>query len=304
MTANQKNKAINAYEPHLVLREFSVPAGREWVPELGGWALIQVDAGAGYWLHGQVRTELAAGSLLLVSGDGAGRVLASQLDALTLQAFNLIPERLTGLMTLGEQNLFGKAKARMQPAFLHFPAQNPLAAKMSALRSDSRTGGLMRKLQMTQIMIEAFGGDFEKNGAGLETSDARERLRIFLQELPPNALLEISFDQLAQMNNCTPRHLSRIFYDVVGMSFRDKRAEIRLARARELLATSQTKVVEVALESGYKSVSLFNLMFTRRFGVSPGRWRQKNQTLGKTDYASRVRPAKLWPNHRSRQPMR
>jgi methylphosphotriester-DNA--protein-cysteine methyltransferase len=46
--------------------------------------------------------------------------------------------------------------------------------------------------------------------------------------------------------------------------------------ARELLATSNSKVVEVALESGYKSLSMFNLMFTRRFGTSPGRWRQKN----------------------------
>jgi transcriptional regulator GlxA family with amidase domain len=61
------------------------------------------------------------------------------------------------------------------------------------------------------------------------------------------------------------------------MSFCDKRAEIRLGRARELLATSKSKVVEVAFESGYKSLSLFNQMFTRRFGVSPGKWRQKNR---------------------------
>jgi AraC-like DNA-binding protein len=60
-----------------------------------------------------------------------------------------------------------------------------------------------------------------------------------------------------------------------------------------LLATSQTKVVEVALESGYKSVSLFNLMFTRRFGVSPGRWRQKNQSLGKDENYSRIKLPKV-----------
>ncbi len=88
-------------------------------------------------------------------------------------------------------------------------------------------------------------------------------------------MLEISFGELAKATHCTPRHLSRVFCELTGMSFRDKRAEIRLARARELLATSKSKVVEVALESGYKSLSLFNLMFTRRFGTSPGRWRQK-----------------------------
>ena len=76
------------------------------------------------------------------------------------------------------------------------------------------------------------------------------------------------------MTRCTPRHLSRIFQQVVGSSFRDKHTELRLARARELLATTESKVVDVAMESGYQSLSLFNQMFTRRFGMSPGRWRQ------------------------------
>jgi AraC-like DNA-binding protein len=135
-------------------------------------------------------------------------------------------------------------------------------------------------LNLLQLLVEALGEHLSQAEPSPENTDATERLRLFLRETPQDALLEISFDELAQMTNCTSRHLSRIFNDVVGMSFRDKRAEIRLARARELLATSQSKVVEVAMESGYKSLSLFNLMFTRRFGISPGRWRKKNGTDG------------------------
>ena len=74
----------------------------------------------------------------------------------------------------------------------------------------------------------------------------------------------------------TPRHLSRTFNELVGMSFRAKRAEIQLTRARELLANSNSKIVDVALESGFKSLSLFNMMFARRFGTSPRGWRQQN----------------------------
>jgi len=62
----------------------------------------------------------------------------------------------------------------------------------------------------------------------------------------------------------------------VGTSFRDKRAELRLAQACDLLASTELKIVDVALESGFQSLSLFNLMFARRFGISPGRWRQKH----------------------------
>ena len=41
------------------------------------------------------------------------------------------------------------------------------------------------------------------------------------------------------------------------------------------MATTQSKVVEVALESGYQSLSLFNLMFKRRFGLTPAKWRDQ-----------------------------
>jgi AraC-like DNA-binding protein len=77
---------------------------------------------------------------------------------------------------------------------------------------------------------------------------------------------------------CTPRHFSRTFHEVVGTSFRDKQAEVRLRRAKELLATTQSKVLEVALESGYQSLSLFNLMFKKHTGVTPGQWRAQTRT--------------------------
>jgi len=34
--------------------------------------------------------------------------------------------------------------------------------------------------------------------------------------------------------------------------------------------------VNVALESGFKSLSLFNLLFVRPLWISPGKWRQKH----------------------------
>ena len=73
------------------------------------------------------------------------------------------------------------------------------------------------------------------------------------------------------------------------MSFREKQAQVRLARAQELLATTESKVVEVALESGYQSLSLFNLMFKRRFGMTPARWRDhsRNGERGEEDVGSR-----------------
>ena len=92
----------------------------------------------------------------------------------------------------------------------------------------------------------------------------------------------MNFSELAQQTRCTSRHLGRIFQQLVGMSFGDKRTAIRMEKARELLATTDSKIVDVALESGFKSLSLFNLVFARHFGISPGKWRQRQATAGES----------------------
>jgi AraC-like DNA-binding protein len=264
------------YETHLTVREFSIPPGGEWLPDLSGWSLVQVGGGNGYCLHVEGSTELETGAAILIAGRAGTTIRASLLGEMSLQTFSVMPARLTGLITLGEQDFLKLADAKKEGAIRFFPPHNSTAMKMKELCSDRRSSGLMFRLKLLQLFAEAFGGELEPPVIQQESPDARERLRALLQKSPPSELVEMDFSELARRTNCTPRHLSRIFPELVGRSFSDQRAETRMARARELLATSNSKVVEVALESGYKSLSMFNLVFTRRFGTSPGRWRQKN----------------------------
>jgi AraC-like DNA-binding protein len=264
------------YEPHLNIRKFSVSAGREWLPKNSDWSLVQVEEGMGYWLHSQSSVDLETGAILLVCGDGQGRIRASQLSSMALYSFSVTPSRLTGLITLGEQNFLKQAASQTELAFQIFPPSHAIASKMRELYAGQNPNSLLFRLTLLQLFVEIFAKKLDQATPAPESGDARERLRAFLATASPDLLAETSFEELARITRCTPRHLSRIFFELMGMSFSDKRAEIRLARARELLATSKSKVVEVAFESGYKSLSLFNQMFTRRFGVSPGKWRQKN----------------------------
>jgi transcriptional regulator GlxA family with amidase domain len=133
------------------------------------------------------------------------------------------------------------------------------------------------RLQLLQLFMDLFKGELgvEAVEPGLEL-DGRGRLKQFLNQTAAAELLELSLADLAPRMNCSPRHLSRLFRQEMGTSFRDKQTEMRLAKACQLLATSNAKVIDVALTSGYQSNSLFSLMFKKHFGISPGKWRQRH----------------------------
>jgi AraC-like DNA-binding protein len=279
-TVQTVNAAHQPYAPHLLVNELSLDAGKEWTPLRSDWSLILLGSGNGYWIEEQSRRELPSGSLVLTAGNVGGRILASQLDSLELFYFTIMPQRLMGLFTHGEQDFLKDAPMRREVARQILPPTHPVAVKMKDLCHRPERDGLLFRLSLLQLFAEVFGRALDRPTALENHLDVRERLRMFLSETPPAVLLELSSEELAGIIHCTPRHLSRVFCEVVGMTFRKKRAELRLARARELLATSQSKVVDVAMKSGYKSLSLFNRMFTRRYGISPGGWRNKNEGTG------------------------
>jgi AraC-like DNA-binding protein len=289
MNLEAMSKWDRSYVPHMTIRESSVTAGGEWRLKLPGWALVQVAAGSGYWLGPQMNQELETGTVLLVSAQVRGIIRASSLGGLRLQVFPVEPARLTGLITMSEQRFLEGAAVQGEFSQRIFSPGSPIATKMKELcAGGSRSGSLLR-LQLLQLFIEVFDDGMQQHPPEPAVSlDAKQRLQNFLRQTPTSELLYMSYAELAQMARCTPRHLNRIFQEVVGMSFRDKRTELRLARACELLATTESKVVDVALESGYESLSLFNLMFARRFGTSPGRWRQ-TRCLNKTKPSGRSR---------------
>lgn len=274
-------KKVNfVYEPHLVFRQHSIAPKGEWTPRFSGLAFIQVSRGNGYFLKSQVNQELSTGTVLVVSGTAPGTIRASQIGEFSVSFFNVIPSRLSGLMTLAEQRALESTLASKEPGFQVFAPRSQMSNWMEELAASENPGGLAFRLKMLQLMAGVIDLGTTSGLEAVKAADASQRLELFLKQTPISDLLEMNFSDLAQMTNCTSRHLSRLFQKLVGMSFNDKRAELRLARALDLLATSNLKVVDVALESGFKSLSQFNQVFARQFGVSPGRWRQKNSGDG------------------------
>jgi AraC-like DNA-binding protein len=270
-------KPDHSFTPHLVATGVILPPAGEWSPQSPGWSFIQIEAGAGYWMHPRMARDLAAGSVVIVSGRAQGYFRASQLGEVSLNFFRLEPERLTELASVNEQGFFQRAATREDFALRFLPPGDPLAGRFRTLCASRKDNSLSVRVQLLQIFLDAFDNELEPAPAQpARESDAKQRLANLLEQTPAAEWAKMAFPDLARRMHCTPRHLSRIFHELVGASFREKQTELRLTRARELLATTQDKVIDVALESGYQSQSLFNLLFKRRFGLSPARWRRQH----------------------------
>ena len=84
---------------------------------------------------------------------------------------------------------------------------------------------------------------------------------------------EVSLHDLARIANMSPFHLARIFRQVVGLSPHAYQTQLRLSRAKMLLAQG-FDVGYVAIETGFFDQSHFSQQFKRHFLMTPGSYRK------------------------------
>jgi AraC-like DNA-binding protein len=190
-------------------------------------------------------------------------------------------------LTLREQHLLTQSARRGGQAVRIFTPAASVPEALKNLRLNSATNTSATRLRLLQIFLEIFDWDTGQNT--LEAApwmDGRGRLRQIMNQMVAAEFAELSISELAPMVPCSPRHLNRLFREELGASFREKQIELRLAKACILLSTSDAKVVDVALESGYQSSSVFSGLFKKHLGISPGQWRRQGLKLGTASRAS------------------
>lgn len=79
---------------------------------------------------------------------------------------------------------------------------------------------------------------------------------------------------LAQATGYSRRHLERLFRDATGQTPGALYRALRLDRGRNLLATTDMTLVEIATACGFASAANFSRSFSARFGEPPTRLRR------------------------------
>ena len=260
---------------HLMFDEFRIAASSEWRCTADAWLLVRMSSGMGYW-HDSAKgyREVSEGDTLLLFPSALGSVMASRLCDVTIQVFAIDLQMLSGVLTVNEcRALVAFAQGNREKVTL-LPRQHAFSARFAEICRNQRPNELLSRLKLLQLFAELLG-------EGLQTSwmiesnlsDGRARFRQLICQVPEAELMRCSVLDLAKRLSCSQRHFSRLFREEVGVSLRDKQQKLRLDRARYLLEQSSDKIINIALEAGYQSLSLFNVMFKKRFQMTPSQWR-------------------------------
>ena len=264
-------------ERHLVLQEMVLRPSGEWSPPADGWTVLRVAEGAGYFMQGGSARELNPGDGLACNGRASFALRASSLGIVRLEFFLVQPQFLHGVLTVAEAHRLQQADDSAAGQVFIFNANEAIGQKFKHLAAQPNRDSLPVRSALLQMWSQAVGGALTaKPAAAVAGQHLSERFREIIGRMPDAELAICSLTELAGRANCSERHFSRLFREEFGVTLRARQTELRLIRARQLLEDGNAKIINVAYESGYRHLGLFNAMFKRRFGMTPGAWRQKS----------------------------
>jgi hypothetical protein len=102
-----------------------------------------------------------------------------------------------------------------------------------------------------------------------------ETIMIACNYINENFTHAISLDDAASITGFSKFHFSRIFKQCMNMTFYEYLNNRRVSKAEELLAKSEYTVLDIALSSGFSSLSAFNRTFRSLKNCSPSEYRKK-----------------------------
>ncbi len=268
-------------QDYLGLRVDRLKHSDEWNATCEGLVFLFPSNGKGSYISGSVAQPFSAGDVLVFNTVGGGSVRARDGRELEFRSFSVKLEHLFPLFANHEVHLIQDLQNRFKTSRV-FPASTPVAIECHRLLASTppvfNLDQRSHLLRVAAALLSAELCETRKNRSGAAGID--EQLDAAFEQLSTDDILGLSIDDLAARFHCSRRHLNRLFHHRFGLSVSALRMELRLLKAASLLRDADAKVINVAEESGFNHLGLFNSCFKRRFGVSPGQWRERAPASG------------------------
>lgn len=142
-----------------------------------------------------------------------------------------------------------------------------------------------REARIYSILISFFvflGRDSrvtDQRFANITTNKQHEYVEKFIKVcnyINDHCTEEITVDQLANIAGFSRFHFARLFKQFTNVSYYDYLTQKRIEHAEKLLITPDISVTEVAMQSGFNSLSTFNRVFKNLKNCTPSEYKGLN----------------------------
>lgn len=147
-------------------------------------------------------------------------------------------------------------------------AEAALLVRTAAAALDAGGSGLLRRAWAGLLVLTLF--ERERRAQ----TGVPEKLRRAVRFIEEHACEPITVADVAARVELSPGHLHHLFRTVLGTTVQARIAELRLARAIELLARTDLGIADIALRCGYADQSCLTRSLRRRHGVTPAALRR------------------------------
>jgi AraC-like DNA-binding protein len=117
----------------------------------------------------------------------------------------------------------------------------------------------------------------EHIGKGYNYDTVREVIRVIAEKYPDP---DLDLEDVAKSLPMSPKHLSRILNQQVGVSFRQLLRHTRIEEAKRMLASRRFSVKEVAARVGFTDSHYFSRSFKEVTGLSASEFRSQDAIFG------------------------
>jgi AraC family transcriptional regulator len=214
------------------------------------------------------RASRPSDATLMPGGLGSGWLVDGALDVVTLtldlrpgeRALEAVPRQ----MRFAFSDPLGVALARQALTALYEPASAERDSYVEALMTAARAHVLHGLRAVPASLIP-----------GAAASAYRlHRVISAIREQPDGAH---NIEELAAAAGLTTSHFCRMFRRATGASPHQYVLKTRLERAETMLVQSDMALSQIAEFLGFKSQAHFTRVFQQRFGVTPGKYRQRRR---------------------------
>ncbi|HTG71031.1 MAG TPA: response regulator [Candidatus Udaeobacter sp.] len=110
-----------------------------------------------------------------------------------------------------------------------------------------------------------------------------EAIELALQYIAGNYEENLSLEKVASVVYLNPIYFSQVFKQKIGIGYKDYVTNLRLERAKQLLADPKLRIIDIALMVGYGDFRHFSQVFRKKFHMTPSEFRASLGHIEKRD---------------------